>query len=61
FCRKLCVDPEIFNDILNLISGHPIFHNNSNNLQLPISIQLAIFLNLVSHYGNSATLQDVSE
>ncbi|KAG2059183.1 hypothetical protein BDR06DRAFT_1072085 [Suillus hirtellus] len=61
FRCKLHVDPKIFDDILNLISGHPIFHNNSNNLQLPISIQLAIFLNCVGHYGNSATLQDVSE
>jgi hypothetical protein len=61
FCHKLCVDPEIFDDILDLISDHPIFHNNSNNSQLPIAIQLAIFLNHAGHYGNSISLLDVSQ
>ncbi|KAG2072895.1 hypothetical protein BDR04DRAFT_1152991 [Suillus decipiens] len=31
FCHKLHVDPKIFDDIFDLISDHPIFHNNSNN------------------------------
>jgi len=61
FCHKLHVDPEIFDDILNLISDHPIFHSNSNNSQLPIAIQLAIFLNHAGHYGNSISLLDVSQ
>ncbi|KAG2745641.1 hypothetical protein P692DRAFT_20741219 [Suillus brevipes Sb2] len=61
FRHKLCVNPEIFDDILDLISGHPIFHNNSNNSQLPIAIQLAIFLNCAGHYSNSISLVDVSQ
>jgi hypothetical protein len=61
FRHKLRVNPEIFDDILDLISGHPIFHNNSNNSQLPIAIQLAIFLNRAGHYGNSISLVDVSQ
>ncbi|KAG2356706.1 hypothetical protein BDR07DRAFT_1491562 [Suillus spraguei] len=46
FQQKLRVEPDIFDDILHLISDHPIFHNNSPNSQLPISIQLAIFSQL---------------
>ncbi|KIK32714.1 hypothetical protein CY34DRAFT_100906 [Suillus luteus UH-Slu-Lm8-n1] len=61
FRHKLRVNPEIFDDILDLISGHPIFHNNLNNSQLPIAIQLAIFLNRAGHYGNSISLLDVSQ
>ncbi|KAG2348484.1 hypothetical protein BDR05DRAFT_865928, partial [Suillus weaverae] len=31
---------------------NPIFKSNSNNHQLPIALQLAIFLNHTGHYGN---------
>ncbi|KAG2344260.1 hypothetical protein BDR05DRAFT_868827, partial [Suillus weaverae] len=51
----------IFNNILDLISGHHIFHNNSNNSQLPVAIQLTIFLNCAGHYGNSISLLEVSQ
>jgi len=61
FRQKLCVDPEIFDDILDLISYHPILHNQSNNPQLPVAIQLAIFLNHAGHYGNAISLEDVAQ
>jgi hypothetical protein len=61
FRQKLRVNPEIFDDILDQISGHPIFHNQSNNPQLPVSIQLAIFLNCAGHYGNAILLEDVAQ
>jgi hypothetical protein len=61
FRHKLRVDPDIFDNILDLISGHHIFHNNSNNSQLPVAIQLAIFLNRAGHYGNSISLLEVSQ
>lgn len=61
FRKKLHVSPEIFDDILNQISNHPVFHNQSNNPQLPIAVQLAIFLNRAGHYGNSISPQDVCQ
>jgi len=61
FRQKLRVSPEIFDDILDLISNHPIFHNQSNNPQLPVAIQLAIFLNRAGHYGNAISLEDVAQ
>ena len=61
FVHKLRVPPCIFEDIVDLIKNHPIFHNHSNNSQLPVSIQLAIFLNAVGHYGNAAASQDMAE
>lgn len=61
FRQKLRVNPEIFDDILDQISDHPIFRNQSNNPQLPVSIQLAIFLNRAGHYGNAISLEDVAQ
>jgi hypothetical protein len=61
FCRKLRIDAEVFDKLTTLIQAHPIFHNNSNNPQLPVAVQLAIFLNGVSHYGNAVTTEDISD
>ncbi|KAG2061014.1 hypothetical protein BDR06DRAFT_871427, partial [Suillus hirtellus] len=52
FCQKLCIYPEIFDNILNCVSNNPIFQKNSNNCQLPIALQLAVFLNHMGHCGN---------
>lgn len=61
FRRKLRVDPPVFTELVNRIINHPIFYNNSNNPQLPVPVQLAMFLNSVGHYGNAATTEDISE
>lgn len=55
FRHKLCVDPPVFMELVNQINNHPVFYNNSNNPQLPVLVQLAIFLNSAGHYGNAAT------
>ena len=61
FCHKLRMDPEVFVEIMNRISIHPIFYNNSNNPQLAVPVQLAIFLNSIGHYGNAATPNNIVE
>ena len=61
FHKKVCINPEIFNCILDEISTSPVFTSKSNNLQLPITIQLVIFLNQAGHYGNAATPEDIAE
>ncbi|KAG2337360.1 hypothetical protein BDR05DRAFT_859444, partial [Suillus weaverae] len=33
----------------------------SNNSQLPITIQLTVFLNGIGHYGNAATTEDIAD
>jgi hypothetical protein len=38
-----------------MIHAHDIFHNNSNNPQAPVEVQLAIFLFRTGHYGNAAS------
>ncbi|KIK77201.1 hypothetical protein PAXRUDRAFT_167526, partial [Paxillus rubicundulus Ve08.2h10] len=60
FLHRLQVQPLIFDAITTKISTHHIFYNNSNNPQLPVHIQLAIFLNAAGHYGNTATSQDMA-
>ncbi|KAG2746065.1 hypothetical protein P692DRAFT_201694805, partial [Suillus brevipes Sb2] len=59
FCRKLRVNPPVFVEIVNKIINHPVFSNNSHNPQLPVPVQLAIFLNSVGHYRNAATMEDI--
>ena len=61
FRRKLRVDPEVFANLVQKIENHPIFINNSNNPQLPVPVQLAVFLNGVGHYGNGAATDDIAE
>jgi len=53
--RRVRVNPNIFDGIVNKICGHKIFHNNSNVPQTPIEVQLAIFLFRAGHYRNTAS------
>ncbi|KIK74346.1 hypothetical protein PAXRUDRAFT_175982 [Paxillus rubicundulus Ve08.2h10] len=50
FHKKLWVNPEIFDSILDQLSDHPI----SQSPQLPI------FLNCAGHYGNVISPEDVA-
>ncbi|KAG2063162.1 hypothetical protein BDR04DRAFT_975272, partial [Suillus decipiens] len=34
---------------------------NSNNPQLHIPVQLTVFLNGISHYGNAVTTKDIAD
>jgi hypothetical protein len=61
FCRKLRVEPQTFDSLVAQIEDHPIFHNNSNNSQLPVHIQLCIFLFRAGHYGNSSSPEDTAQ
>ncbi|KAG2154156.1 uncharacterized protein EDB93DRAFT_1239541 [Suillus bovinus] len=36
FSLHLRVDPPVFEHLVNTILVHPVFHNNSNNPQLPV-------------------------
>ncbi|KIK14409.1 hypothetical protein PISMIDRAFT_84611, partial [Pisolithus microcarpus 441] len=61
FCKKHRINPNTFDFILDQITDHPIFMNNSPNKQLPVALQLAIFLNRAGHYGNAVTPEDVRQ
>ena len=50
-----------FDRILEQISGNDIFIPKGNQLQLSISIQLAIFPNRAGHYGNAISLEDIAQ
>ncbi|KAG2070072.1 hypothetical protein BDR04DRAFT_1019830, partial [Suillus decipiens] len=53
--------PDVFIELINKIIYHPIFYNNSDNPQLPVPIQLAIFLNATGHYGHAVTVEDMGD
>jgi hypothetical protein len=46
---------ENFNNLLNLIEPHPIFHNNSTNPQRPVRLQLMVTLYYLGSGGNGGT------
>lgn len=61
FRKKLRVEPEVFDGLHELIVNHHIFQNNSGNPQLPVQIQLAIYLFRAGHYGNGASPEETAE
>ena len=61
FRRKLRVEPLTFDSLVSRIKDHDIFHNNSNNSQLPVYIQLCIFLFCAGHYGNASSPEDTAK
>ncbi|KAG0705858.1 hypothetical protein DFH29DRAFT_988390 [Suillus ampliporus] len=60
FINMLRVSPEVFQVILGLIEDHPVFHNNSNQPQEPVEIQLGVTLYRMGRYGNGASLEDIA-
>jgi hypothetical protein len=49
-----------FQVLLDLIEGHPVFSNNSNNPQAPVQTQLAVTLYRMGRYGNGASVLDIA-
>ena len=61
FRRKLRVEPETFDALVDQIKEDSIFYNNSNCPQLPVHLQLSIFLFRAGHYGNAASPEDTAQ
>jgi len=61
FKSMLRVSPYVYEVLINLISDHAVFQNQSHNQQTPVWIQLAITLYRLGHYGNAASVRDVSQ
>ena len=60
FRSYLHISPDCFDDVVEAIQDDEIFHNNSNNAQMPIEQQLAIALYHFGHYGNAASTMKVA-
>lgn len=60
FRAKLCVNPTTFKRLLELLKDHHIFYNNSNSPQLPVEVQLAIYLARAGHYGNGSSVVEIA-
>ncbi|KAG2148680.1 uncharacterized protein EDB93DRAFT_1084885 [Suillus bovinus] len=58
--KVVCVEANVFDELTRLIQEYPIFYNHLNNLQLPVAVQLTIFLNGIGHYDNTTTTEDIS-
>ncbi|VDB94232.1 unnamed protein product [Peniophora sp. CBMAI 1063] len=60
FRSYLRVTPACFDDLVKAIKGHAVFHNNSNNKQADVDIQLAVALYRLGHYGNATSTMKVA-
>lgn len=60
FVRMLRCSPRSFNILHEMIKDHEVFHNNSNNPQTPVEIQLAVTLFRLGRYGNGASVGDIA-
>jgi hypothetical protein len=59
FRSYLRINPDCFDALVTAIADDDVFHNNSNNVQMPVEEQLAIALYRFGHYGNSASTMKV--
>jgi len=60
FINMLRISPHVFDILVELIEGHAVFQNHSNNSQVPVELQLSVFLYRMGRYGNGASIQDVA-
>jgi hypothetical protein len=60
FRSYLRIDPGCFDDLVTVIQDDPVFHNNSNHAQMPVTEQLAIALYRFGHYGNASSTLKVA-
>ncbi len=58
--RDIRMTHETFINIFYRIRDDPIFHNNSNNVQAHVSIQMMITFYRFGHFGNAASVPDVA-
>lgn len=61
FVAHVRVLPDTFDKIVDLIEDYYLFHNDSQNKQMPVRDQLAISLYRFGHYGNAAMIVHVAE
>jgi hypothetical protein len=61
FRRKLRVEPDTFDSLVSLLLDNPVFSNQSNCPQLPVHLQLSVFLFRAGHYGNAASPEDAAQ
>ncbi|KZV59196.1 hypothetical protein PENSPDRAFT_553562, partial [Peniophora sp. CONT] len=61
FRRHLRVTPYTFDKLLEAIEKDTIFMNAANTDQIDPKDQLAVFLRRIGHYGNAASILNVSE
>ena|ERR1700675_279188 len=57
YCR---IDPNCFDDLVNILRDDEVFHNSSNNTQMPVGEQVAIALYRFGHFGNAASTMKVA-
>jgi hypothetical protein len=50
------ISPDCFDALLAAIKDEDVFHNNSQNEQMPVAEQLAIALYRFGHFGNAASI-----
>ena len=61
FRNNLQVSASTFDSLLDMIKLHPIFMNNANFFQGPVSKQLAVAMFRFGHDGNAASVEAIAQ
>ncbi|KAF8220392.1 hypothetical protein L208DRAFT_1541002 [Tricholoma matsutake] len=61
FHQNLRVHPATFDSLLAKIDSHPVFVSDGPQYQMPIDEQLAIALYQFGHYGNGASVEQITQ
>ncbi|KIJ35356.1 hypothetical protein M422DRAFT_262317 [Sphaerobolus stellatus SS14] len=59
FRSYMRMSPMAFDSLVEKLRDHPVFHNRSENEQLPVEVQVAVLLYRFAHFGNAASVQKV--
>ncbi len=55
------MSPASFGALVSELEGADVFHNQSNNTQMPVDRQVLIALKRFGAYGNGISLHDVAD
>lgn len=55
------MEPATYHLLVNKLENEPVFHNDSNNLQMPVHLQILIALKQFETYGNGVTISEVAD
>lgn len=61
FRKTARIDPATFDLLVEILKDQPIFHNESNNRQMPVERQVLITLKRFGTYGNGSSVHEIAE
>lgn len=55
------MEPATYHLLVDKLKDEPVFHNDSNNPQMPVHLQILIALKRFGAYGNGVAISEVAD